>query len=223
MRDKRHARPGFGRVVATGSICLLGLFSSTATAEHVIGASASGVAAAGRLGGSGTISATGRVGPLQIDRSNRAAILAFAGQPTAERTGGSPGAPPYDALGYECSATASIGDAPLASGGPYCRTVFYINDQTGELGTFFTAAAHQYRESHGVRIGTTTATAERLLHMRLIAGCGTSIYLKTKAAFLTVAFTGGRARPPSLTVTGGHVYAFVLHSPRHYLGIFDCL
>ena len=33
------------------------------------------------------VTATGRIGPLQVDRSTRAEVIAFAGQPESERHG----------------------------------------------------------------------------------------------------------------------------------------
>ena len=68
-----------------------------------------------------------------------------------------------------------------------------------------------------------TAAAERALHKRLVEGCEENIYLSSATADLTIAFSGGTLRRPSLQVTGGHVYAFVLHSHRTDAGVFDCM
>jgi hypothetical protein len=159
---------------------------------------------------------------LQLDKSDRAAVIAFAGPPAAERRGQEPTHAPYDALGYGCSRLFEASNTPLVQGGPYCRTVFFLNNRTGRLETFFTTAV-DYSESHGVRIGMATAAAERLLHKRLLVGCDKDIYLSSPKAYLTVAFIGGRIRPHSRSVLGGHVYAFVLHSNRNEPGVFDCL
>jgi hypothetical protein len=67
-----------------------------------------------------------------------------------------------------------------------------------------------------------TAAAERLLHKGLVVGCETNLYLASATASLTIAFTGG-VEHRNLSVTGGHVYAFVLHSQRNDAGVFDCL
>jgi hypothetical protein len=167
------------------------------------------------------VSVSGRVGSLQIDTSDRAAVVAFAGRPQAEGRGRMPPFAPYDALGYSCSPTGATDNFPLAPGRPYCRTVFWINERTDRLEAFFTGAA-SYSESHGVRIGMTTAVAERLLHKRLLAGCNEDIYLSSSTAYLTVAFSGGRIRLPSRHVVGGHVFALVLHSTHDDSGVFDC-
>src|SRR5207248_14600 len=73
---------------------------------------------------------------------------------------------PYDALGYRCSLGATRDAFPLVSGGPLCRTVFFIDSRSGRLGTFYTSDPH-YRESRGVRVGMPTAEAVLLLHHRL--------------------------------------------------------
>jgi hypothetical protein len=173
---------------------------------------------------SAVVTVTGRIGPLHLDRSTRASVIAFAGRPDAERHGRAVGGyAPYEALGYGCSKAHAYNAAPLVEGrAPYCRTVFFINSRTGRLETFFTSSS-RYSEGHGVRIGMATATAERRLQRRLFEGCQTNIFLESHEADLTVAFTGGTAHPPSLHVTGGHVYAFVLHSHRTDAGVFDCM
>ena len=173
--------------------------------------------------GSAIVTVTGRIGPLHLDRSDRAAVIAFAGRPDAERRGqASGGYAPYEALGYGCGTRAASNATPIVEGGLYCRTVFFINRRTGRLETFFTSAA-RYSEGHGVRIGMPTAAAERRLQKRLVEGCEENIYLSSATADLTIAFSGGTFQRPSLHVTGGHVYAFVLHSHRTDAGVFDCM
>jgi len=49
---------------------------------------------------------------------------------------------------------------------------------------------------------------------RLYQGCETDVHLQSAKAFLTIAFTGGVVHLPSTAVTGGHVWAFVLHGVR---------
>jgi hypothetical protein len=168
----------------------------------------------------------GRIGTLRVDHSDAAAIIAFAGRPDAERRGRAYGsAPLYRALGYGCTTHRSDLAFPLVTGGPACRTVYFVNARTGKLGDLYTSSA-RYTEGHGVRIGMRSVDVERLLHRRLYAGCEENIYLGTSAASLTVAFGGGviRKDPASsgLHVIGGHVFAFVLHG-RNDVGVFDCL
>jgi hypothetical protein len=162
--------------------------------------------------GSAIVTVTGRIGPLHLDRSDRAAVIAFAGRPDAERRGQAPGGyAPYDVLGYGCGNRAAPNATPLVEGGPYCRTAFFINRRTGRLETVFTSAA-RYSEGRGVAaaVGIPMRTEE-------------NIYLSSATANLTIAFSGGTFQRPSLHVTGGHVYAFVLHSHRTDAGVFDCM
>ena len=87
---------------------------------------------------------------------------------------------------------------------------------------FFTSAKNFVTDA-GVRVGTTTARAERRLHRRLISGCEENFYLGSGTVSLTVADSGGHAVKPDRHVVGGHVSALVLHSRRHDVGFFDCL
>jgi hypothetical protein len=110
-----------------------------------------------------TVGVDGRIGPLQVDASDRGDVISFAGRPDAERRGrntvASPvGSAPYDALGYDFG--RNPGPAlPLLQPGPSpkCRTVFFL-DRSGRPGLFYTTQT-RYVESHGVRIGMPTATA----------------------------------------------------------------
>jgi hypothetical protein len=183
---------------------------------------ATGCATSARAKGSAPIvSVDGRVGPLRVDVSGRASVVAFAGRADAERRGQMDRSRRYDALGYRCTGRAGRDAVPLVRGGPYCRTVFFIDALSGRLGLFYTADS-RYVESHGVRVGMPTADAERLLKRRLRGGCEDNIYLSSSQATLTVAFTGGVIHHDG-TVTGGRVYALVLHGMRHDPGIFECM
>jgi hypothetical protein len=169
------------------------------------------------------LTATGRIGPLQMDRSTRADVIAFAGHPDAERRGRYSNFPPYRALGYDCTKERDRG-FPLDNR-TSCKTVFFVNQRTGRLGNFYTESS-EFSERHGVRIGMRTAKAERLLHQIVYVGCEEDIHLGGRSG-LTVAFTGGAARKlhesQGLHLIGGHVYAFALHGRRSELGVFDCL
>jgi hypothetical protein len=123
------------------------------------------------------ISQDGRIGPLRMDRSTRADVISLAGKPDAERKGVEYDSTPYVAIGYGCSASLGDDAFPLLEipgkgrVGPDCRTVFWINRRTSRLGDFYTVS-RRYTESHGVRIGMGTATAERLLQEKASVGCG---------------------------------------------------
>jgi len=171
--------------------------------------------------------ASGRIGKLQIGSSDARAVIASAGRPDAERRGAEYDGTPYRALGYDCSGKPSDDSFPVLetqSGrhGPYCKTVFWVNLRTRRLGNFYTTSP-RYEEGHGVRIGTATATAERILHQRVYVGCEENL----REGVLTVAFIGGVGRAsqgsPGLHLVGGHVYAFAAHGGRSDIGVFDCL
>jgi hypothetical protein len=165
------------------------------------------------------IGADGSIGSLQTDRSDRAAVVAFAGTPDAVRDGREPGYPEFRALGYDC-ATKGEGTWPLTRNGPHCRTVFFLNRRGGKLETFFTSS-REYSERHGVRVGMNQAEAERLLHERLTVGCTAALHFQTPSGSLSISFNGGVEN--GVSIEGAHVDAFVVHGHRTDAGVFDCL
>ncbi len=168
---------------------------------------------------------TGRIGPLKVDRSSATDVIAYAGSPDVDVGGVEYGGTPYRALGYDCSREPSddlfpVLETPRAGRhGPSCKTVFWINSRTRRLGDVYTSSNH-YSEEHGVRIGMKTASAERLLHVRAVVGCGAAIFPGGRRGIVTVALDGGFT---GSSLNGGHVYAFALHGGRSDIGIFDCL
>jgi hypothetical protein len=174
----------------------------------------------------------GHIGPLRLDRSTRAEVIAFVGKPDAQRHAAEYQSTPYLALGYGCSAKQRDDAFPLLETpnagrtGPSCVTVFWVNQRTGRLGDFYTSSP-RYEERRGVLIGMKTAEAERLLRRRADVGCEENIYLGTREAPMTVAFDGGTPRKVRGSyeqhLIGGHVYAFALHGRQSDIGIFDCL
>jgi hypothetical protein len=171
--------------------------------------------------GTHIVSVTGRIGDLHIDRSDRAAVIRFAGRPSAERAGRILNYAPYRALGYGCAAKRAPDRVELTYHGPYCTTAFFLARKTGKLATFFTSSP-AYSERHGVRIGMRQAIAERLLHKRLTLGCTTALHFESATALLSVSFSGGKEHRAA--VKGAHVDAFVVHGKKaNDPGIFDCL
>jgi hypothetical protein len=163
------------------------------------------------------VRATGQIGPLHMDTSDEAAVIAFAGKPDATVAGGAPGYPRYRALGYDCTGKGFDGEAPIVG---RCQTVFFFDRRARRLETFSTSSP-QYSEGHGVRIGMKQADAERLLHQRLSVGCTTALHVGGPTGSLSVDFAGGVIRRTS--ISGAHVDAFVLHGHRRDAGVFDCL
>ena len=166
-------------------------------------------AAAGVAGGAGTLTVGGKIGPLQIDKSNRAAVVAFAGKPDAEVQSVVYQLAKYDALGYGCSTTSANDNFPLGNDGPYCQTAFFIDKTTQTIEDFITTSGN-YHLSHGIRIGTTLSAAQRLLHTRADRSCLVVLKLDGPNALFRISFTGGKAD------------TFVLHSPQRTAGLFNC-
>lgn len=161
---------------------------------------------------------TGRIGPLQVDRSDQAAVVAFAGRPDRTSTGSAAGGyMPYRALGYDCDGKGFDAEVQIVGG---CKTVFFLDRRSGKLETFSTSSS-KYSEGHGVRIGMTQAEAERRLHKRLTIGCSAALHFESPSAALSIDFAGGLEHGSS--IKGAHVDAFVLHSHRRDAGVFDCL
>jgi hypothetical protein len=166
------------------------------------------------------ISVSGRIGPLQVDRSDREDVIRFAGKPSVDRRGRMGNAGAYRALGYDCTARNRLNTMPVLEGGPYCRTAYFLERRTRKLVAFFTTAP-AFSESHGIRVGTPQRTAERLLHRRLTVGCLASFFLSSPRASLSISFGDGTENGTS--IKGARVDAFVLHSRHDDLDLFDCL
>jgi hypothetical protein len=173
-------------------------------------------------GRSSILTPDGRIGALHVDRSDARAVIAFAGRPDLDWRGSEFDSRHFRALAYGCSSARSDTGWPLGAPLRYCQTVFFLDARTGRLGDFYTESS-RYAEGHGVRIGMTTAAAERRVHRLVYAGCEDNIRL----GMVTIAFAGGRPRKvpgsDALHLVGGHVYAFAMHSARNDVGIFDCL
>ena len=104
-----------------------------------------------------------------MDRSGRAAVIAFAGTPDAESIGSAFGGPEVDALGYACGRSETTTEGPVGNG-TYCRTVFYIDVASGTLEQFFTITG-SYSDNHGIRVGVSTADATHRSHTPATIGC----------------------------------------------------
>jgi hypothetical protein len=165
-----------------------------------------------------SITIGGRIGPLQFDRSTTRSIIAFAGRPDARRRSRFPARTvTYTALGYDCRRTPIGWRFGLTYKGPYCTTVFFVNRRTGRLVAFQTSSGH-YVGPRGVRVGTPSAVAERLLHQHLRAACGENLGFRTSRVSLTLEFVGGSLRPGG-SVVGAHLADLVVTSRRHDVGV----
>jgi hypothetical protein len=165
------------------------------------------------------VTPSGRIGPLRLDESTRADVIAFAGKPESERRGRYSENPPFDALGYGCRGKPAVSK----DGVPGCETVFYLDSKTDRLAILDTFGP-RYVEAHGVRVGTPTGAAERRLHMHVHVGCADNVLLSTRRAFLFLWFYGGKIRTrPELHIVGGRVGELIVHSVRLNPGVIDCV
>jgi hypothetical protein len=159
-----------------------------------------------------------------IDGSTREDVITFAGLPEAEDQTSYYGSPLSDTLGYSSTSTNRLWT--FSVGGLSCKTVYFINQATGELATFYTSS-RGFAAGRNVSVGTATHKAEHRLHKRAFAGCEKAIYLNSPAISTTFGIAGGHRHQSgkhSFRVRGGHVGVIVLHSRRHDIaGAFDCL
>ena len=149
-----------------------------------------------------TVTAAGRIGPVQLGHSTRADLLKLA-TPNAETHTAR-----FDALGYGCKTRR----AANAVGVPLCRTVVYATSKSGVLEEFATSDP-RFVGPGGVRVGMTNAAAARALHRTLPAtGCQPQFFVPRwqSGGFLAVVL--GPKRVASLVLIG----------PRRF-GIFDCI
>ena len=160
------------------------------------------------------IDLAGAIGPLQMNRSRRAQVIAYVGTPQVDRHGGN-----YEVLAYGCPAGTATRQFWTSYVVP-CQTAFYLVDR--RLSLFFTQD-RRFAEAAGVRIGTPTQRAERLLHQKAFSGCTDAIGLQGKHTRMTVSLDGGKLQIVGANhyLVGGHVDAFYLHGRRDP-GVTDC-
>ena len=107
-----------------------------------------------------------QIGPLQLGVATEADVRAHLGTPEATSLGNfGVGLPNFRALGYNCSTVPMPGgitlhpyESPLR--GPYCRTIYYLNINTGTLAGFNTTTT-QYTTARGTTVGMTMDGAQR--------------------------------------------------------------
>jgi hypothetical protein len=126
----------------------------------------------------GRLTAGGRVGPLQIDRSRKKAVISRYGRPTERIAVGGGLTTQGFQLIYRC--------------GDDCSTQFTFSRRTRRLVDFSTSA-RGYRTARGTRVGTPGARAVRLERKRVgIGPCGIHVIEhRTRRATLDIAVGGG--------------------------------
>jgi hypothetical protein len=182
------------------------------------GSSGSGALSGPGRAGSVRIDNAGMIGSLQMNRSTLAQVIAFAGRPSVERRHHDRYVA-YTVLGYGCAEGPGTkkywASYPIA-----CRTSFYLVD--GRLSLFITQDP-RFALAGGVRIGTPTARAERVLHRRAFSGCNDAIGVQGKQTRLALPLAGGNVHVvgKKLSVVGGRVEGIYLHGRRDP-GVTDC-
>jgi hypothetical protein len=153
-------------------------------------------------GGHGSVTPAGAVGPLQIGRSTKSAVIAFAGRPDSEMKDG---LYKVDELGYECVTMYKQ---------PVCKTTFFLSLATRKLIEFSTSST-RYVALGTITVGMPAEQASTLAGAPVVAGCLTTIRLQNAAGkiFLGLAIEGSTSSvnaEEKLTTTGGHVGFMVL-------------
>jgi hypothetical protein len=184
-------------------------------------------------GGSGLISLSGGVGAVRLGVSTEAEVTAAIGSPdaTAEDSFRFDGAPRYKALGYTCALTKAGNRIPLTydgAGGPYCRTVYYINLREGVFGSFWTTSA-AFRTAAGTRVGTATETAARRERRSPANGCHVGFTENSATLVLVIDIAGFKQRlvhpqrNDHLAIpTAGRVFDFAVDSRKSGVGLLFC-
>lgn len=147
-----------------------------------------------------------RVGPLRINHSDRAQVVAFAGKPTSEFRGHlyrGLGLPRVDGLYYGCRYT-TLKRSRRENGN--CKTIFWLDARTGKFVDFWTRDP-RYATVSGVHVGTPTAAAQRSTHRRAGIGCGgASLPLGNRISFSDlVLWISGSHLGPKARPIGGHI------------------
>jgi hypothetical protein len=175
---------------------------------------------------------SGAVGPLQLGRSTRADVIAFAGLPEFEGTGTFevPHFPDYQALGYGCVTEEGPPSTDRIDPGGYrhadvgCTTVYYLNGDTGTLGGFWTSL-RSFHTTAGTHPGTSQTEANHAEGQIAIAGCLSGISENSTRASLFLASVGGEPHQRSDgtdVLTTGTVNSLAIESTGDPVGLLFC-
>ncbi len=171
------------------ALCLLTILS--------IASAASGASAPSGVGN--TVSATGSVGALHVDRSGAAEIRRFAGRPSFQGRGRTPLGPAFDALGYGClrhwADTKGINPGGTRLTHVRCRTVYFVSLSTQRLASFWTNSP-AFRTVNGSHPGMTQRIADGLERQHAYVHALTGISYRTRSSDLFIENIGCKfARP----------------------------
>jgi hypothetical protein len=174
----------------------------------------------------GTVSATGSVAGLEIDRSRPSDIRRLAGRPSFQARGRTTLGPAFEALGYGCSRrwadTKGINPGGARQTRVWCRTVYFVSLSTHRLASFWTDSP-TFRTVNGSRPGMPQRIADRLERQHAYVHALTGISYSTRSADLFIENVGCKsARPggdPERTpCLGGRVRSLIVEG-RHPAGL----
>jgi hypothetical protein len=190
-----------------------------------IASAASGASAPSARAGN-TVSASGSVGALHVDRSRPAEIRRLAGPPSFQGQGRTALGPAFEALGYGCSRSwvdrKGINPGGMRPTHVWCRTVYFVSFNTHRLASFWTDSP-SFRTVNGSHPGMPQRIADDLERHHAYVHALTGIGYSTRSADLFIENIGCKsARPggnPERTpCLGGHVRSLVVEG-RHPVGL----
>jgi hypothetical protein len=173
-----------------------------------------------------TVSASGSVGVLNVDRSRPAEIRRLAGPPSFQGRGRTTLGPAFEALGYGCSRrwadTQGINPVGTRPTHVRCRTVYFVSLSTQRLASFWTDSP-SFRTVNGSHPGMPQRIADGLERHHAYVHALTGISYSTRSADLFIENIGCKsARPggdPERTAClGGHVRSLIVEG-RHPVGL----
>ena len=189
-------------------------------------ASAAGGASAPAARAGNTVSPSGSVCALHVDRSRPAEIRRLAGPPSFQGRGRTALGPAFEALGYGCSRrwadTKGINPGGTLPTHVWCRTVYFVSLSTHRLASFWTGSP-SFRTVNGSHPGLPQHIADGLERRHAYVHALTGISYSTRSADLFIENTGCKsARPggdPERTpCLGGHVRSLIVEG-RHPVGL----
>src|SRR5437588_107137 len=129
-----------------------------------IASAASGASAPSGQAGK-TVSASGSVGALHVDRSRPAEIRRLAGPPSFQGRGRAALGAAFEALGNDCSRrwadTKGINPGGTQPTHVWCRTVYFVSPSTHRLASFWTDSP-SFRTVNGSHPGMPQPVADGL-------------------------------------------------------------
>ena len=190
-----------------------------------IASAASGASAPSARAGN-TVSASGSVGALHVDRSRPAEIRRLAGPPSFQGRGRTALGPAFEALGYSCSRrwadTKGINPGGTLPTHAWCRTVYFVSLSTHRLASFWTDS-RSFRTVNGSHPGMPQRIADGLERQHAYVHALTGISYSTRSVDLFIENIGCKSATPGgdperTPCLGGHVRSLIVEG-RHPVGL----